>query len=295
MKGDVLLPTDKNYLDLPSEDVQKQINKVDRRVSLKQTTKEFEHFVAPGEKPDLRDILTNPKYGNHKRTNVIVEHSSGTPENTVTHAPVVNHVTEEWVDERNHASRHKPKDVDYTLSLSNSDLQSLPALFNKDFSTPDAEIHLTVDKTALESSKPATALVKKDQTKDEERRLGLDPANPGFYNQDENDDWSKAFGSFGNASQLLDQDFSKLDPKSSEMRDLAPSSFSANLDSFTGNPSSDQLDLLGGVSEDDLLDKFIRSNAKGFQGDNQDKDAFQKFEEQMSTTGKQARRVPILI
>ena len=163
-------PLAKSYLDLPGNVHNKNIDTKDRKISLKESTKVFEHFMEPGEKPDLQDILTNPKYGNEKRTNVIYEHSTGKPEDSITESPVIHPVTEEWVDDRNQEPKLKPQNVDYRLVMSNSDLQNLPAIFNKDFSTPDAEIHLTVDKTALEGKK--SILVSKDDSKD--RKLYVD-------------------------------------------------------------------------------------------------------------------------
>ena len=167
----------KDYLDLPGQTHNKNVNTKDRKISLKESTKVFEHYMEPGQKPDLQDILSNPKYGNDKRTNVIYEHSTGKPEDSITEAPVVNHVTEEWVDDRNTESRFKPKDVDYRLALSNSDLQNLPPLFNKDFTTPDADIHLTIDKTALNQG--ASILTKKNEENAvKARKLLIDSRKP---------------------------------------------------------------------------------------------------------------------
>jgi hypothetical protein len=168
-----LNPLAKSYLDLPGDAHNKNINTKDRKISLKESTKVFEHYMEPGQKPDLQDILTNPKFGNDKRTNVIYEHSTGKPEDAITEAPVVNHVTEEWVDDRNKESRFKPQNVDYRLVMSNSDLQNLPPLFNKDFSTPDAEIHLTVDKTALENTS-SVLINKANENGNEDRKLYID-------------------------------------------------------------------------------------------------------------------------
>jgi hypothetical protein len=167
----------KDYLDLPGQTHSKNINTKDRKISLKESTQVYEHYMEPGQKPDLQDILSNPKYGNDKRTNVIYEHSTGKPEDSITEAPVVNHVTEEWVDDRNTESRFKPKDVDYRLALSNSDLQNLPPLFNKDFTTPDADIHLTIDKTALNQG--TSLLIKKnDENAVKARKLLIDSRKP---------------------------------------------------------------------------------------------------------------------
>jgi hypothetical protein len=261
--------------------------------------------MSPGEKPDIEDLLTNPKYGNHLKTNVIYEHSTGTPEDNITHRPVVNHVTEEWVDKSKDDAKFKPEDVNYTLTMSNGDLQRLPSVYTKDFSTPDAEIHLMVDKTAMDKKDTnstgtlSASIVSEDPHQDNhERRLVLDKGEPdSFYNKEEDDDWSKAFNSFGNSSSgnILDEDMKTLDPEYNELKDMAPSSFSRNIDQFTGNPNSDQMNLLGGVSENDLLNKFIQDNSSGFEDDLQDKQAFQNFEKSMSSDKKATMKVPLLI
>ena len=282
-------PTSKNYLDLPGEDRIKSINKNDRKISLKESTQVFEHYIKPGEKPDMNDILTNPKFGNHKRTNVIYEHSTGSPEDTITEKPVVNHVTEEWVDDRKYESKAKPKDVNYRLALSNSDLESLPSMYQKDFTTPDADIHLIVDKTALE-----------EDNKKNERKLYLDrkPLRnnrlPVKQNLDDSD-WGRAFQSFGSDNQnIFDKDLSNFDPRGNSIRKLAPSSFSTSIDNFSGNPRENLDDMMGGISENDMLNSFISKDKKGFKDDLEDKNALREFENEMNAnTG--SLKLPILI
>lgn len=198
----------------------------------------------------------------------------------------MNHTTEEWVDDRGHTPKFKPKEVNYTLSMSNSDLQGLPPLYSKDFDTPDAEIHLTVDKTALNEA-PKLEEKKEDSG---ERKLLLD--SPG---KSDEDDWNQVFNSFGKKENLLDNDFSKWDPKVNELRDLAPSGFSSKIDSFSGDPKENLLDMMGGVSENDLLNSFVKSNTSGFEDDKEDINAFKQFESRMKVGNKNAKRVPILI
>ena len=273
-------------MDLPGEDKNISINKKDRKISLKESTKVFQHYLQPGEKPDLNDILTNPKFGNHKRTNVIYEHSTGSPQDSITEKPVINHVTEEWVDDRNHQSKTKPQDVNYRLALSNSDLQSLPEMYQKDFSTPDAEIHLVVDKTAMKENQKT------------ERKLLIDgnSNNNGIPEMEEDDsDWAKAFQSFGeNKGNILDENYSNFDPREKDLRSLAPSSFSSNIDNFSGNPRENLNDMMGGISEDDMLNSFVSKDQMGFEEDLEDKNALKEFESKINKkTG--GMKLPILI
>ena len=269
-------------MDLPGEDKNTSINKKDRKISLKETTKVFQHYLQPGEKPDLNNILTNPKFGNHKRTNVIYEHSSGAPQDSITEKPVVNHVTEEWVDDRNHQSKAKSQDVNYRLALSNSDLQNLPEMYQKDFSTPDADIHLVVDKTALEK-------------KNSERKLLIDGDNRVPEMEEDDSDWARAFQSFGNSQgNLLDQNFERFDPREKNLQNLAPSSFSSNINNFSGNPKENLSDMMGGISEDDMLNSFVSKDQKGFEEDLEDKNALRKFESEMNRKSG-SMKLPILI
>lgn len=295
---DPLNPIDKGYLDLPGEDKNKKIVAKDRKVSLKESTKVFEHYMSPGEKPDLQDLLTNPKFGNQKRTNVIYEHSTGKPQDSITEKPVVNHVTEEWVDDRKHESRFKPQDVDYNLVLSSKDLQKLPPMFNKDFTTPDADIHLTIDKTAL-ATKTKSVTVETDTQPEQERRLYIDSA-PGLSqawgSAEDDEEWKKAFNSFGNSKgNILDAEIPGLETEDEELAKLAPSSISQSMYNFSGNPKENLTDMMGGVSENDLLNKFVRNESNGFQDNMEDLNALKKFEKQMGDSVKGARRVPILI
>lgn len=298
MQERALDPTEKNYLDLPGSDKNKKIQGPDRKISLKESTQVFEHYLEPGQKPDLQDILTNPKFGNSKRTNVIYEHSTGKPEDSITEKPVVNHVTEEWVDDRKHQSRFKPEDVNYNLMLSSKDLETLPPLFNKDFAMPDADIHLTIDKTALEGARGGVS-VKKEAAPEGERKLYVDAApqkKQSWGGLDDDADWKKAFDSFDDSKgNILDADVAQLDPSRDSLESLAPSSFSMNLDSFSGNPKENLEDMMGGVSENDLLNEFVGQDSKGFAEDNEDLLALKKFQRQMGEGAKGAKRVPILI
>jgi hypothetical protein len=146
---------------------------------------------------------------------------------------------------------------------------------------------LTSDTPSVANSNPNGVLRKKAK----KERILLDNAPVGDLEHRYDDDWDKAFNSFDKqGGNMMDMDLAGMDPRAGSLENLAPSKFSEQINSFSGSPKENLRDMMGGMSEDDLLNNFVSKNQSGFQDDMEDEKALRRFEKAMNGKGS-----PILI
>jgi hypothetical protein len=154
--------------------------------------------------------------------------------------------------------------------------------------------HAATSNVVNTSNESTVSNVQNDDDLNKERKLYIDNESSLQNNFNDDDEWDKAFNSFGKDNgNLLDMDMKSLNPNGDSLQSLAPSKFSEQIDSFSGSPSENLSDLMGGMSEDDLLNDFVKKNENGFQEDMEDEQALRNFEKQMNS--RSPKKVPVLI
>lgn len=276
----------KEYFEIPDISKNNVSSPDDRNVRLQESTQEFHHYLENGEEPDLQDLLTNPKYGNKKMSNYIYEQSKGIPLNEIDQRPIIGQTTEEWVDDRH--QRNKPeKALNYNFSLTNSDLRSYPDGFTKNYQTNDADIHFSVDKSAMRhfSTKKGKTCGKREAVMPRHLKT-ITRRNNGLRRRRKQDkSWEKALNSFDSMdNKLLNGDLGSYNPRG-ELAD-APSDMAKGLMSLDGNPRKNDYDLLGGAMKDLSLSNFINKGMGEFDEDREDRRALSNFEEKMNDDGR---------
>lgn len=255
------------------------------------TTKEFHHYLSPGETPDYLDLQTNPKYGHKQMMNTIWEMTRGRPANNTVEKNKDNGVTEEWVDDRDFLSNQKGnlknegnqdilselednsepgKSLNLNLSLTNSDLANMPDGYSKDFSTDAANVHFTIDKSSLKNfalptnnqlnqkncAKNKIKIAHKNRRLANSRILKSKRLNPErtmrARQQKEDISWEKAMNSFDTSEErIIDDDLQKYNPSNSKFNRYAPSNLAAKFDTLSADPRKSSQMLLGGLGDED--------------------------------------------
>lgn len=309
-----------------------KIPEIKPNLQYQKTTREFHHYLSPGEVPDYKDLMTNPKYGHKEMLNTIWELTKGRPAKNIIEKNKDNGVTEEWVDDREilknksnnqntvnsesdgqsllenlEENNQNGKSLDLNLSLTNSSLENMPDGFSKDFNTDDADIHFSIDKSALAGfnmSGNETSLNPKDCIKNKLKRghksreltlarslrgQRLERENVRNMHQNREDrTWDRALHSFDSSEErIIDDELEKYNPESSRQLGFAPSKFALDFNSMNTNPRKSSKALLSGVGDENKdLERFVSGHEKGMKfEEDDDQQAALDFEKQMREGG----------
>ena len=311
-----LKPDDRQYFQIPNINQNSESSGHLKNHKFQESTKEFDHFLEAGEQPDIKDLVTNPKYGHKNLKNLIMSQGMGDPVDYHNDEQVISPVTEEWVKDNKIHLEHSDNDlnsdsfekedannrnINYTLSMSNSELSQLPDGFSKQFETDDADINFVLDKSALNPNhnteeKPclddendnkrtkeyARELITVGSRKRKHRRNRRHmPRKLRRKVSKDNNNWGQLLNSFDSENtNILDEDLTAYNPSAGQLSD-SPSEMASQLANLSGNPRSNSQNFLGDNGDSSLKD-FMQEGNSGFFEDKEDQNALKEFEQSMN-------------